>query len=230
MKIAVTDPGRDARNLENYLVWLRRWMPALDPVVLGPADNGAALVRECAGLVLTGGGDVDPRWYGRDDARSLVRGVVEQRDRMEFDAIRTAGDLGLPVLGVCRGAQVFAVARGGSLFPDVEASGHPSHARKQDGSERRHGIRLVSGSLLHQCTKRLAGDVNSYHHQAVSRPGTGLRVTAWSDDGLPEAMERVEGRRPFLLLVQWHPERNADPDDPFARAVALAFGEAVQQR
>jgi len=186
------------------------------PVVLPPGDADCArLVARLDALVLAGGADIDPQQYGAvADPRTTSR---PDRDRSELGMIAAAGDLGLPVLGVCRGMQLLAVAAGGTLhqhLPDL--LGHDGH-QPAPGVIGKHRARFAEGSRAESVFGR-AADVNSYHHQAVSQPGR-LTVTGWSDDGVIEAVE--DRSAPFVLGVQWHPEASGDIR-PFAALVEAA--------
>lgn len=154
----------------------------------------AALDRDdIDGLLLTGGGDVDPRLFGQR-AHPRTYGVNETRDLVEFYALEVAGRRGIPVLGICRGAQLMNVEAGGSLKQDI-----PGH-RSTD-----HAALTIAGSNL----RRTAGarfEVVSLHHQEVDKLGDGLHVAARAPDGTVEAVESLDGR---VLGVQWHPEMDA---------------------
>lgn len=176
------------------------------PLLVPPQEPEAAamVVDRLDALVLTGGPDLDATLYNEaphetnDEPR-------EQRDTFEIALYRAARDAGLPVLGICRGLQVMAVAEGGSLvqhLPDVSEVTH----RLERGTFVDHEARFEPGSLAHD----LFGDtavVNSSHHQAVADPGR-LRVTGWAPDGTIEVCEDPAAR--FLLGVQWHPEHMSD--------------------
>lgn len=149
-------------------------------------------------LVLTGGGDVDPAIYGERSRGS--RDIDRKRDLAELELISAFMNAGKPVLGICRGHQVLNVAMGGSLIQHIRSA--VAHAW-EDGNDQIHPVRNAPGSLF----ERLYGAkcvVNSAHHQAVSRLGTGLTALQWSEDGLVEGM--IHTKRP-ALGVQWHPER-----------------------
>jgi putative glutamine amidotransferase len=230
MIIGMTDPMHDASREESYRSWIRSGIPEGEVLVLSHTRNLGDEIERCDGIVLTGGGDVDPKFYGREDAVREVREVSEARDQFEFQVIRRARERNLPLLGICRGVQVFNVAMGGSLVPDLERAGFPPHGRPATG-ERRHRVRIASGTFLGAIAGVREGEVNSYHHQAVERPGRGLRVVARADDGVVEAVEweRPAGK-PWLVLVQWHPERMRGPDDPLSRNIIHQFAHAVNTR
>ncbi|MCO1596054.1 gamma-glutamyl-gamma-aminobutyrate hydrolase family protein [Micromonospora sp. RHAY321] len=184
-------------------------------VVLPPDDEDGDVVGVLDGLLLAGGADVGPGRYGQPpDPRTEDR---PDRDAGELTLLAAALDADLPVLGVCRGMQLLAVAYGGTLhqhLPDVV--GHEAH-RPAPGVYGAHPVRFAPESLA---ATVLAGvdEVNSYHHQAVADPGR-LRVTGWAADGVIEAVE--DPRRAFVLGVQWHPENEADPR-PIAALVRAA--------
>lgn len=179
------------------------------PVVLPPAavvgEEAAGLVRRLDALVLAGGADVSPARYGAVPHAETV-GLRPERDAAEVALLRAAAARDLPLLGVCRGMQVMAVAAGGTLLqhmPDVV--GDARH-RPAPGVYGEHGARFAAGSLA----ARIMGEtapVNSYHHQGVESPGS-LVVTGWADDGTPETLE--DPSRAFVLGVQWHPEATSD--------------------
>jgi putative glutamine amidotransferase len=132
-------------------------------------------------------------------------------------------ELGLPVLGICRGLQLLNVALGGTLHQHVpDVVGHGGHSGGE-GTFARHDVHLRAGSGLARALNRTTLDVPSLHHQAIDRLGTGLMATAWSDDGLIEAAE-LDGH-PFTVGVQWHPE--ADEDVALFAALVAAADTAV---
>jgi putative glutamine amidotransferase len=178
------------------------------PLVLpaaGPAHE--RLLDAVAGadaLLLTGGGDVDPGLYG-SARQPEVTEVDPARDSLEVWSYITMRQRGRRVLGVCRGIQVMAVAGGGTLHQDLPSAGYDGHWIREREYEPVHAVTADTGTAA---SLALAGatKVNSIHHQAVLDAGD-LRATAWSDDGVIEAIE-AEG----ALGVQWHPERLLDSD------------------
>lgn len=152
----------------------------------------------CDGLLLCGGGDLDPALYGQESRGSQPPDRV--RDQAELALFQAFYEAGKPILGICRGIQLINVALGGTLIQDLTPELRSFHTGKMDTV---HSIRAVENSILH----RLYGPlfpVNSSHHQAVDRLGRGLRATAWAEGGFPEAIE-LSGRP--ILGVQFHPER-----------------------
>jgi putative glutamine amidotransferase len=174
------------------------------PVVLPVLEpDQASKVAACLdGIVLSGGGDVDPALYGGGPVPEL-RGVDARRDAYELALVRHALELGLPMLGTCRGCQLLNVALGGTLVPHL-ADTDGRHCARDRWAETVHTVSVREGSLLHTVLGADLIGVNSLHHQAVAEVGAGLRVVGWADDGVIEAVEGVDGTR--ALGVQWHPE------------------------
>jgi putative glutamine amidotransferase len=193
------------------------------PVLLTREADVETLVARLDGLLIAGGQDVDPRLYGAAPGpRTTLLDPV--RDRFEISLVRAAVTRAVPVLGICRGAQLVNVAFGGTLVPDLDAGTGESHAFLGYPPEHRsHAVTTVPGSLV----AALYGPrvlVNSYHHQAVATPGSRLRVTARAADDVVEAIE-LPGAD--VLGVQWHPEMFREPDPVFdwlVRRAAAAAG------
>lgn len=181
------------------------------PVLVDDARDPKALLARVDALVLTGGPDVDPALYG-EAPHPAVYGVDRRADDFESAVADVAVARGMPVLAICRGFQVLNVARGGSLHqhlpddPGVPAHGRPGVA----GGAHLHDVRLDADSLLADVMGTTRVTSSCHHHQAIARPGDGLRVVGRSSDGIIEAME-LDGC--FVLAVQWHPEDTA-ADDP----------------
>ena len=228
MTLGITDNGRP--GLERYTEWVARLAPDVQWAKLSHTRENAKELERCDGLILTGGGDIHPQFYGREDAHDLVRGVDVQRDEFEFDIVRSALTMQLPILGICRGMQVFNVASGGTMIPDVLHAGFQDHGKKGDGSDGLHTVHVERGTLLGAVVGVEEGEVNSSHHQAVDRIGRGLRVVARSTDGLAEAMEwESTAGKPFVLLVQWHPERMKHRASPFCDVILAKFVHEVRR-
>jgi putative glutamine amidotransferase len=190
------------------------------PVQLTRNTDPEAIVRRLDGLVMTGGADPDPELYGADPHPQL--GPVERgRDDWELALIRAALDADMPMLCVCRGAQLLNIALGGTLVQHLD--GAEDHAR-WDGSRRDHchTVAFRPGSIA-EAVYGAAQPTNSLHHQAVDRLGEGVVVTGSADDGVVEAFE-LRGR-PHVFAVQWHPEMlPVQPDPAFRWLVRQAGG------
>jgi putative glutamine amidotransferase len=162
-----------------------------------------AMLEGLDGLLLSGGGDIEPRRYG-GEMTPEVDGVDPARDEWELALVRRAVERGVPVLGICRGAQIINVAAGGTLVPDLPAISDQVHRERDRYDEDIHAVEILVGSRLAWAMGRDHAGVNTLHHQAVDQVGLGLRAVAWSPDGVIEAVEGVAHAR--LLGVQWHPE------------------------
>ena len=169
---------------------------------------------ECDFLLLPGGGDLEPWRYGQDNTAS--RGLEPERDTAELELIDRFVTLRKPVFGICRGMQTINVFFGGTLLQDIR--GHDT----VNGIDRYHNVRTVSSPFLEICGER--GIVNSAHHQAVDRLGSGLRAVQWTPDGIVEAV--CHETLP-VWAVQWHPERLDLPTGKrmFHAVVWMAAGE-----
>jgi putative glutamine amidotransferase len=177
------------------------------PVVVPPLHARAVtqLLDRCSGVLLSGGPDLDPLAYGARAHRET--GPIEPvLDEFELELARTADERGMPILAICRGLQLFNVARGGSLhqhLPDVVGD-RIAHRQSEDSTRTTHWVRIAPGSRLAALLGRERTKVNSFHHQAVESPGRNLVPSAWASDGTIEALEDPE--RDFALAVQWHAE------------------------
>lgn len=173
-----------------------------------------ALVARLDGLVLAGGGDVGPDRYG-SDGHAAVYGVHPARDRDELALVRHVLVTQLPTLAICRGSQVLNVALGGTLVPHLPDRTEQAHrlAPTDDGGPAAptpHAVDVAPDSRLAGIMGTTSVTPMSWHHQAVDRPGTGLRVVARAEDGTVEATEHDDHR--WLVSVQWHPELTAAED------------------
>jgi putative glutamine amidotransferase len=201
-------------------------------LVLSPdgylVDHPDELLDRVDGLVLSGGGDIDPAAYGaeRHPETSLV---IPERDAFELSLTRRAIERDIPVLGICRGIQVLNVAFGGTLLQDLpEHFGHGDHRRVAgsfDGND--HDVTLTEGSLAARAAGELHHATKSHHHQGICELGAGLVATGVSSlDDLVEAIELPE--RNFVLGVQWHPE--ADERSRIIGALVRAAEHSREQR
>jgi putative glutamine amidotransferase len=213
----------------NYEVWLRKLCPALEIVNFegrAPGDFRSR-VQEYSGLVLTGGGDIHPSLYGNTDEEKYCHGIDIQRDELEFNMLEAALTCGLPILAICRGMQVLNVFLGGTLIPHLPAlPGKLVHKGPQDTN---HSISVSQDSLLFGITGTANAMVNSSHHQAIEKAGTGLLITALSKDGIAEAAELTDHSDLFCVAVQWHPER-MELENPMSGDLGKAFIETLMQK
>jgi putative glutamine amidotransferase len=207
-----------------YLECLRRG--GTRPVLITAPDEGTPgeSLEPFDGLVLIGGGDIDPSRYGQTQHPEAY-GVDRDRDALEVDLLLEADRNEMPVLGICRGLQVVNVAFGGTLhqhLPDVP--GLDRHRAPSSGLM--HEVKVNESSRLHAACGQSALEASSWHHQGIDRLGEGLVPVAWSGDGLVEAIERPDG---WVVAVQWHPEETA-ATDPAQQALFDAFARQARGR
>jgi len=180
------------------------------PVVIPPTvmdEDWDVLVAHLDGLLLSGGGDVDPVLYG-EQSEPWMGQVDAERDVSELGLVRRWMTSGRPLLAICRGHQVLNVALGGTLYQDIAAyipnALDHSYVPARPMETLVHRVNLVAGSRLATILGGTTFEVNSAHHQAVKALGDGLTVVATAEDGVIEAIELQN--HPFCIGVQWHPE------------------------
>lgn len=172
------------------------WLDLTDPDIIPKA-------LACEGLLLPGGGDIDPKYYGQSPSEGCGK-PFPLRDTVEFKLLEAFLPTGKPILGICRGEQVLNVFCGGTLIQDIKPIQVCSHSDNPCRYKGCHGITITEGSRLHAILDKTHLDVNSMHHQVVDKPGAGLIVSAVSEDGFVEAIEMPDHL--FCLGIQWHPE------------------------
>jgi len=196
---------------------------------LKDAVGARAVLSRVDGLVLAGGADLSPRSYGEEPLRPEWSGDPE-RDAYELRLVEAARELGLPILGVCRGIQLLNVALGGRLYQDIVTQREQSlvHRDWHEYDALGHEIRIEPGSWV----SRAYGDattlrVNSVHHQGLRELAAPLRATAWAPDGVIEAVE-LQASHEWIMGVQWHPEwLEPRGDDPRTAAGGRASGSVI---
>ena len=200
-----------------YLDALRRAGARTAIVAPGELGTPEQILEPFDGLLLVGGGDIDPSRYGGGSNDHLY-GIEPDRDGFEIALLRAADRLAMPALCICRGMQVMNVAFGGTLhqhLPDLP--GLIEHGVPMEGIQTIHEVSVEAGSRLAATTASGPLASASHHHQGVDRIGEGLTVTGRSEDGLVEAIERIvpdqhDERAAWMLGVQWHPEETAEHD------------------
>lgn len=193
-----------------------RWVELSDP------EQAVQDALTCDGLLLPGGGDMDPKFYGQ--ARIPACGEPNLlRDAAEPLLLRAFLAADKPVLGICRGIQVMNAVLGGDLYQDINPFEHLPH---NDHWAKVHTVTVRRGTLLSRILGQDTVLVNSQHHQAVDRVAPGFTLAALSEDGIVEAIEKPDAR--FCLGVQWHPEWLSDAD-PAMQGLFDAFVNACSK-
>jgi len=164
------------------------------------------LLGKLDGLLISGGPDTPPSEYGQR-RHPQTQPVHPRRARFDLRCLRAALDRGLPILGICYGAQLLNVFFGGTLVQDIPSQRPDAGKHRKDGPRLLHPVRVEPGTKLARCLRLPELEANSAHHQAVDRLGRGLRVSARARDGIVEGIETEDDR--FVLGVQWHPEELA---------------------
>ena len=217
-----------SKATENYINWIHRidsTVQIFDLYTL-PEDSAVKIMRSCHGILFTGGEDVNPAFY-RQPADTVQCEMDKSRDSLEFSLIRVALKKKIPILGICRGLQILNVAMGGTLVVDIPTDYPTTIPHKcEDYTKCHHPVKITDNTLLKEVSKSNTGWVNTNHHQAIATPGKGLKISARSDDGLPEAIEWADPKdKGYLMAVQWHPER-MEKDNPLSDPLARAFLQA----
>ena len=223
------EPRRVRLNVA-YLTALEN--AGLVPLVVPPLSDPSAADRILAGvdgLLLTGGGDVAPEYFG-EEPHPKLGSVSKARDATEMALISAARRLRMPVMAICRGIQVLNVECGGSLIQDIAAQrpGALEHEGRGPRDAAVHPVEIEEDSILGLATGAGRLDVNSIHHQSINRLGDGLRVTATAPDGIIEGVESTDDW--WVLAVQWHPEEMDLASRPGTEPGPLfkAFAESVR--
>ncbi|MCG0276445.1 MAG: gamma-glutamyl-gamma-aminobutyrate hydrolase family protein [Thermosediminibacteraceae bacterium] len=207
--IAITCSFADERIFLNHGYYEAVEKAGGIPVIVPPLGDEEALLKlldRVDGLLLSGGPDVDPRYFNEDPMPGLGE-ISPLRDKAELFLCREAVKRKKPVLGICRGAQVINIALGGSVYQDIGSAierplKHRQEAPRWYGS---HDVRVIKDSVLYRIFEANSFPVNSFHHQAIKDVGSSLKSVAFAPDGVVEAVEGIS-EEVFLVGVQWHPE------------------------
>ncbi|MBC8162887.1 MAG: gamma-glutamyl-gamma-aminobutyrate hydrolase family protein [Roseiflexaceae bacterium] len=202
------------------------------PILVPLIDNQRALRRiydMLDGVLLAGGGDVNPTLYGEEPIPELGT-IDELRDIVELPLVQWALADGKPILGICRGVQVLNVALGGTLYQDIPAqlasTVHDQSYTSQDWTHMAHDLQLAEDSDLAELFGTTEFPTNSLHHQALKDVAPGLRAVGWAPDGVVEAVESTDDR--FIVGLQCHPEALQGEADPRWQALFRRFVERCE--
>lgn len=217
---------RSNSNFVKYYKWLED--NELPYIVLDWETNNFDDIKKCSALVLTGGVDIFPEFYNDWEDGKKREDYIPERDGFEFKLLEYALENKLPILGICRGLQVINCKLNGSLISDIETIRNSNHKKITETEDRLHSVNVKSNTLLHEIIGESTGTINSSHHQAIDRIGEGLLVSARADDGIIEAVEwETKEGKPFMLAVQWHPERMPDKNSGFSKNIIDKFREEI---
>ena len=204
MKIGLTRTENPEKH-QFYVDWLKG-NDDIEIVTLSAKDNNSNELNDCDALVLSGGTDIDPVFYGGLlHYPKAPEHWNRDRDVFELSLLRSALNQSKPVLGICRGMQLINVAFHGTLVQNLGIELNKIHEGNPD---KLHTVNIDEGSILYEIAGAGKSEVNSAHHQSVDKPGEELVITAHSEEGVAEAVEWKDATgKSFLLAVQWHPER-----------------------
>jgi putative glutamine amidotransferase len=227
-KVVLTKPS------ETYINWLKFHDATLIIASLYglPKSEWEKVLQGAAGVVITGGEDIQPEWYGKATEKALCQKPDPYRDTLEMFAFKYAEKAHIPILGICRGHQFINVARGGTLITDIPTKvKKPAIHFKDSDKGIMHTIEVVPGAVLSKWSNKFELDVNSFHHQCAEKEGEGIVFTArCKKDGVVESLEwRDDDGNVKALGVQFHPERMAY-DHPYSIAPAKWFLQALENR
>ncbi len=215
-----------SKQSKSYLGWIKRFDDNAEFYNLYSmgTDSAMGVLENCDGLILTGGEDIFPAFYNKIEDTVLCGSFDIYRDSLEFAAIELALKLKIPILGICRGEQILNVSQDGSLYADIPTKFDTTVTHRQkDWKNCYHEVNIIGMSKLAGISGLNNGIVNSNHHQGINKLGKNLKITAYTTDSLPEAIEWENcGNKGFLMAVQWHPER-MDTLHPLSAPIAKEF-------
>lgn len=222
----------DCRKWKNYHDWFA--CEGVKVIKLSPRQNNLSDLEKCDGIVLSGGEDVHPKYYGHPEwmkrKEELNLEVNEARDAFEMKVIDRAVRKKKPILGICRGLQIANVYFKGTLIADLQGKTRTRHS-KAHGYDQTHEVKVDADSCLSAIINTENGIINSAHHQSADKIGKGLKASAKAEDGTIEAIEYKNPKnKPFLLLVQWHPERMKEQENSLAKNLREKFLESIRAK
>jgi len=217
---------------DNYINWLKDVNAQTEVVVMYNVtkDSIEIVFSECDALLLTGGRDVYPGRYGKEYDTARCGAFDFYRDSLEFWLIEEALDREMPILGVCRGQQILNVALGGTLYVDIPTDINTMvHHRCKDWENCYHALKVLPNNLLSEISGVTKGKVTTNHHQAIDRIAEDFKVLAVANDGIIESVGWKDPMtKPFLMAVQWHPER-MDTTNMLSYPIARKFLEEADK-
>jgi len=214
------------KNYQHYIKWVKSADPSVETIDMYGLgiDSALAVLKTCHGLLITGGEDVNPDLYYKAIDTNRCDLPDNYRDSLEMTLIGTALKLEQPIMGICRGLQILNVYFGGSLIFDIPLDYDTIIIHRNPGNKpSEHDLTLLPGTLLANITGITEGITNSNHHQGIDELAETLSSIAFTNDGLIESIQLTDFRsHPFLLGVQWHPER-MELSNPLSGKIAQRF-------
>jgi putative glutamine amidotransferase len=224
--------GSPAESYANYYDWVNSLDSSANCLDMYdmPMNSALILLKSCSGLILTGGTDINPALYDQPGDTLKCTTTDDYLDQLELRLIDSAMAWGMPMLGICRGHQMMNVAFGGSLIIDIPTMFDTTVSHRcENYMTCFHPVEIENGSMLSNITGLQNGTVNSNHHQGIKELSPELKIVAYSPDGLPESVEWADPvNKPFLLGVQWHPERLGN-ENPLSGKVGQKFLEECRK-
>ncbi|MEO8209809.1 MAG: gamma-glutamyl-gamma-aminobutyrate hydrolase family protein [bacterium] len=221
MKIGIS---KSESKFDRYLNWLEYFKINHEILDFENHESDLKKLDDCSGLLLSGGVDIYPELYCDWDTVETKGTYKPERDGFELKLLEKAIEKKIPILAICRGLQLVNVFYRGSLIFDLEEIRNVNHRKISKIEDRIHEIKIFDNTLLNEITGLNEINVNSSHHQAIDRIGEGLIVNAKSGDGVIEGLEYADKRdKPFMIGVQWHPERFKDLNSPASKNILVKF-------
>jgi putative glutamine amidotransferase len=227
MKIALTYTGNPQKH-QYYVDWLKE-NDAIDVVKLSADNDNLSELKNCNALVLSGGIDIHPKFYGGNiNYPGAPENFNERRDEFEIASFNAALQNNMPILAICRGMQLINVIQKGTLIQDI-IDGNINKIHKGN-PDKQHSVIIKEGTLLHDITGKTFGEISTAHHQAVDKIGEELMINCIADDGTIEGIEwKDKTGKPFMLGIQWHPERMyLFQDRALSKTIRNQFIAAIQ--
>src|SRR5581483_1441532 len=212
--------------------WIKGFDSTINVIRLKAGETSIEEVKHCDGIILSGGADVHPSYYNKPQytEQFKLHDFDKERDEFELALLNKVTKTNLPLLAICRGLQIANVFFKGTLIPDLPSDGKKGHSSPDNKKDTVHAVQLFKDSRLFDMIGEEKGIINSHHHQAADAIGEGLKVTAFSEDGVIEGIEKADNAsNKFFFLVQWHPER-MDTLNPFSGKLREAFIKACAKQ
>lgn len=218
-----------------YGPWMQGDDKDIEIITLSYDDDNFEDLKKCDGIMITGGIDTHPKFYNNNRLNYPLgpEEFNEKRDIFELKIFEYAQKNDVPVLAICRGMQLVNCALGGDLIQDLEEAGKTDHKKQTQYDDGKHKVFVNKTSLFYKIAGLDKGEVNSAHHQGLGKIADELMISAVSIDDVPEAMEYYDKtNKPFLLCVQWHPERFKIEETmvPFSKNIRTAFLASIKNK